>query len=113
MAVSFVFFDSKCSLLCTKPFSARKYQLSAKSNDNRSHTPICIHVMLDLPEEMVHSDCLTHVQTLQDKDLHGTEFAIRHIDNPNTTQTPECTQDKYNANIKVKGSLLRSHQQPM
>jgi hypothetical protein len=33
-------------------------------------------------------------------------------DNPNTTQTPECTKDKYNAKIKVKGSLLRSHQQP-
>jgi hypothetical protein len=32
--------------------------------------------------------------------------------NPNTTQTPECTKDKYNVKIKVKGSLLRSHQQP-
>jgi hypothetical protein len=34
-------------------------------------------------------------------------------DNLNTTQTPECTKEKYNAKIKVKGSLLRSHQQPM
>jgi hypothetical protein len=34
-------------------------------------------------------------------------------DNLYTTQTPECTKDKYNAKIKVKGSLLRSHQQPM
>jgi hypothetical protein len=33
-------------------------------------------------------------------------------DNLNTTQTPECTKEKYNAKIKVKGSLLRSHQQP-
>jgi hypothetical protein len=33
-------------------------------------------------------------------------------DNLNTTQTPECTKDKYNAKIKMKGSLLRSHQQP-
>jgi hypothetical protein len=36
-----------------------------------------------------------------------------HVDNLNTTQTPECTKEKYNAKIKVKGSLLRSHQQPM
>jgi hypothetical protein len=36
-----------------------------------------------------------------------------HGDNLNTTQTPECTKEKYNAKIKVKGSLLRSHQQPM
>jgi hypothetical protein len=35
-----------------------------------------------------------------------------HADNLYTTQTPECTKDKYNAKIKVKGSLLRSHQQP-
>jgi hypothetical protein len=34
------------------------------------------------------------------------------VDNPNTTQTPECTKEKYNVKIKVKGSLLRSHQQP-
>jgi hypothetical protein len=34
-------------------------------------------------------------------------------DNLNTTQTPECTKEKYNAKIKMKGSLLRSHQQPM
>jgi hypothetical protein len=33
-------------------------------------------------------------------------------DNLNTTQTPECTKEKYNAKIKVKGSLLRPHQQP-
>jgi hypothetical protein len=33
-------------------------------------------------------------------------------DNLYTTQTPECTKDKYNVKIKVKGSLLRSHQQP-
>jgi hypothetical protein len=79
MVVRFVFFYSKCSLLCIKPFSARKYQLSAKLNDDRSHTPICVHVMPDLPEETVHSDCLAHVQTLCDKDLHGTEFAIRHL----------------------------------
>jgi hypothetical protein len=37
----------------------------------------------------------------------------RSVDNLNTTQTPECTKEKYNAKIKVKGSLLRSHQQPM
>jgi hypothetical protein len=30
------------------------------------------------------------------------------VDNLNTTQTPECTKEK----IKMKGSLLRSHQQP-
>jgi hypothetical protein len=35
-----------------------------------------------------------------------------HADNLNTTQTPECAKEKYNAKIKVKGSLLRSHQQP-
>jgi hypothetical protein len=34
-------------------------------------------------------------------------------DNLNTTQTPECIKEKYNAKIKMKGSLLRSHQQPM
>jgi hypothetical protein len=34
------------------------------------------------------------------------------VDNLNTTQTPECTKDKYNVKIKMKGSLLRSHQQP-
>jgi hypothetical protein len=34
------------------------------------------------------------------------------VDNLNTTQTPKCTKEKYNAKIKVKGSLLRSHQQP-
>jgi hypothetical protein len=33
-------------------------------------------------------------------------------DNLNTTQTPECTKAEYNVKIKVKGSLLRSHQQP-
>jgi hypothetical protein len=33
-------------------------------------------------------------------------------DNLNTTQTLECTKDKYNVKIKMKGSLLRSHQQP-
>jgi hypothetical protein len=33
-------------------------------------------------------------------------------DNLNTTQTPECTKEKYNVKIKMKGSLLRSHQQP-
>jgi hypothetical protein len=34
-------------------------------------------------------------------------------DNPNRTQTPEYTKDKYNVKIiKRKGSLLRSHQQP-
>jgi hypothetical protein len=34
-------------------------------------------------------------------------------DNPNTTQIPEYTKDKYNVKIiKRKGSLLRSHQQP-
>jgi hypothetical protein len=36
----------------------------------------------------------------------------KHGDNLNTTQTPECTKEKYNVKIKVKGSLLRSHQQP-
>jgi hypothetical protein len=35
------------------------------------------------------------------------------VDNLYTTQTPECTKEKYNAKIKMKGSLLRSHQQPM
>jgi hypothetical protein len=35
-------------------------------------------------------------------------------DNPNTTQTLEYTKGKYNAKIiKMKWSLLRSHQQPM
>jgi hypothetical protein len=34
-------------------------------------------------------------------------------DNLYTTQTPECTKEKYNVKIKMKGSLLRSHQQPM
>jgi hypothetical protein len=38
---------------------------------------------------------------------------VEHDDNLNTTQTPECTKEKYNVKIKVKGSLLRSHQQPM
>jgi hypothetical protein len=33
--------------------------------------------------------------------------------NTNTTQTPACTKEKYNAKIKMKGSLLRSHQQPI
>jgi hypothetical protein len=43
-----------------------------------------------------------------------TSFSIpvNIADNLNTTQTPECTKEKYNAKIKVKGSLLRSHQQP-
>jgi hypothetical protein len=77
--VRFVFFHSKCSLLCIKPFSVRKYQLSAKSNDDRSHTLICIHVTPDLPEGTAHSDHLAHVQTLWDKDLRSTEFAIRYI----------------------------------
>jgi hypothetical protein len=36
----------------------------------------------------------------------------KNSDNLNTTQTPECTKEKYNAKIKMKGSLLRSHQQP-
>jgi hypothetical protein len=35
------------------------------------------------------------------------------VDNLNTTQTPECTKEKYNAEMEMKGSLLRSHQQPM
>jgi hypothetical protein len=35
------------------------------------------------------------------------------VDNLYTTQTPECTKEKYNGKIKMKGSLLRSHQQPM
>jgi hypothetical protein len=41
------------------------------------------------------------------------EYVEEDDDNLNTTQTPECTKEKYNAKIKVKGSLLRSHQQPM
>jgi hypothetical protein len=40
-------------------------------------------------------------------------FAAFRVDNLNTTQTPECTKEKYNTKIKMKGSLLRSHQQPM
>jgi hypothetical protein len=28
-------------------------------------------------------------------------------DNLNTTQTPECTKDKYNVKIKVKGVSLK------
>jgi hypothetical protein len=43
---------------------------------------------------------------------HTTFNAEGTADNLNTTQTPECTKEKYNAKIKVKGSLLRSHQQP-
>jgi hypothetical protein len=39
-------------------------------------------------------------------------FLGQDVDNLNTTQTLECTKEKYNAKIKVKGSLLRSHQQP-
>jgi hypothetical protein len=39
---------------------------------------------------------------------------LKSDDNPNTTQTPEYTKDKYNVKIiKRTGSLLRSHQQPM
>jgi hypothetical protein len=45
-----------------------------------------------------------------DSSMHRDEV---HADNPNTTQTPEYTKDKYNVKIiKRKGSLLRSHQQP-
>jgi hypothetical protein len=52
---------------------------------------------------------------------HGTPWAVISdrgpqfvaADNLNTTQTLECTKEKYNAKIKMKGSLLRSHQQPM
>jgi hypothetical protein len=33
-------------------------------------------------------------------------------DNLYTTQTPECTKDKYNVKIVKRKSLLRSHQQP-
>jgi hypothetical protein len=33
-------------------------------------------------------------------------------DNPNTTQTPEYSKDKYNVKIIKRKSLLRSHQQP-
>jgi hypothetical protein len=40
------------------------------------------------------------------------EFHGYDTDNLYTTQTPDYTKDKYNAKIKVKGSLLRSHQQP-
>jgi hypothetical protein len=36
-----------------------------------------------------------------------------HVDNLYTTQTPECTKDKYNVKIVKRKSLLRSHQQPM
>jgi hypothetical protein len=35
--VRFGFFHSKCSVLCIEPFSARKYQLSTKLNDERSN----------------------------------------------------------------------------
>jgi hypothetical protein len=48
--------------------------------------------------------------------MHSREpFIYIHVadDNLYTTQTPECTKEKYNAKIKMKGSLLRSHQQPM
>jgi hypothetical protein len=46
--------------------------------------------------------------------LHGyADVFSETADNLNTTQTPECTKEKYNAKIKMKGSLLRSHQQPM
>jgi hypothetical protein len=34
-------------------------------------------------------------------------------DNLYTTQTPECTKDKYNVKIVKRKSLPRSHQQPM
>jgi hypothetical protein len=34
------------------------------------------------------------------------------VDNLYTTQTPECTKDKYNVKIIKRKSLLRSHQQP-
>jgi hypothetical protein len=36
----------------------------------------------------------------------------RSADNLNTTQTLECTKDKYNVKIRKRKSLLRSHQQP-
>jgi hypothetical protein len=42
-----------------------------------------------------------------------TKAKDEYADNINTTQTPECTKEKYNAKIKMKGFLLRSHQQPM
>jgi hypothetical protein len=46
--------------------------------------------------------------------LHGyADVFSETADNLNTTQTPEYTKEKYNAKIKMKGSLLRSHQQPM
>jgi hypothetical protein len=44
--------------------------------------------------------------------MRGVDHCKEVGDNLNTTQTPECTKEKYNAKIKVKGSLLRSHQQP-
>jgi hypothetical protein len=39
-------------------------------------------------------------------------FNAVSVDNLYTTQTPECTKDKYNVKIVKRKSLLRSHQQP-
>jgi hypothetical protein len=56
------------------------------------------------------SDYSAFGPSLQVHSVH-TQTALA-ADNLNTTQTLECTKEEYNAKIKVKGSLLRSHQQP-
>jgi hypothetical protein len=55
----------------------------------------------------------TYLQPPPTSIMSTTDLISRHTDNLYTTQTPECTKEKYNVKMKMKGSLLRSHQQPM
>jgi hypothetical protein len=73
---------------------------------------------LPLIDDLIHQ--LKDVRYFTKLDVHWGYNNIRiregdewkAADNLNTTQTLEC-KEKYNAKMKMKGSLLRSHQQPM
>jgi hypothetical protein len=80
--------------------------------------PLVITLIIAFPLDQVFQVVVTHSAIQYHLDLIlllaiDESWVAWAVDNLNTTQTPECTKEKYNVKIKVKGSLLRSHQQPM
>jgi hypothetical protein len=100
------------------------------------HLPLVITLVIALPLDQVFQAIVTHLAIQYHLDLillltidescgwgccgslardgiRKCGGQLDHSDNLYTTQTPECTKDKYNVKIVKRKSLLRSHQQPV
>ena len=73
------FFIANAVCCALSPFLWENISFCGCSNDVKRCAPIQVHVPPDFPEETTHDDCVTCVQTLQDKTFCCAEFAIRYV----------------------------------